>query len=83
MKLSQLLTHALLSTTQVDSRMRAWYSSDMSKGLLYNCERGDTKPDHPVALILRYTHDDHMEVIPTESQVPAQREEVSLTACPA
>ena len=64
---------------QVDNRMRAWYMPNMSLGLLYNCTLGDIRPDYPVALVANHNHDgaDFMEVIPTENQVPAQREQVS------
>lgn len=62
--------------------MRAWYMPNMSLGLLYNCTLGDIRPDYPVALVANHNRDgaDFMEVIPTENQVPAQREQVSIYA---
>ena len=58
--------------------MRAWYMPNMSLGLLYNCTLGDIRPDYPVALVSNHNREgaDFMEVIPTENQVPAQREQV-------
>ena len=69
---------------QVDNRMRAWYMPNMSLGLLYNCTLGDIRPDCPVALVSNHNHDgaDFMEVIPTENQVPAQREQVRFPISP-
>ncbi|KAK9803793.1 hypothetical protein WJX73_009593 [Symbiochloris irregularis] len=69
------------TAVQVDNRMRAWYMPNMSLGLLYNCTLGDIRPDYPVALVANHNHDgaDFMEVIPTENQVPAQREQVRTT----
>ena len=72
-------TLIVAACAQVDNRMRAWYLPNMSLGLLYVCTLGDIKPDCPVALVSNQNHDgaDFMEVIPTENQVPAQREQVT------
>lgn len=59
--------------------MRAWYTKDMSCGLLYSCVLGNVRPDCPVALINNRLQDgsEIMEVIPMEHQLPAQRQQVS------
>lgn len=64
---------------QVDNRMRAWYTKDMSCGLLYSCVLGNVRPDCPVALINNRLQDgsEVMEVIPMEHQLPAQRQQVT------
>lgn len=60
--------------------MRAWYRSDMSLGLLYECHRGAVRPDSPRALVQNRKHEgaDFMEVIPIGdgSQLPLQPPEV-------
>ena len=57
--------------------MRAWYRSDMSLGLLYECHRGAVRPDSPRALV-QNRGTDFMEVIPIGdgSQLPLQPPEV-------
>ena len=63
---------------QADNRMRAWYASDMQKGLLYTCSMGDIRPDAPCALLTRQGSGEaeREDVIPMEQQVPAQRDQV-------
>ena len=60
--------------------MRAWYRSDMSLGLLYECHRGAVRPDSPRALVQNRKHEgaDFMEIIPIGdgSQLPLQPPEV-------
>ncbi|MCJ1461804.1 hypothetical protein MMC07_000403 [Pseudocyphellaria aurata] len=79
------LSSSMHACLQVDNRMRAWYLPNMSLGLLYTCTLGDIKPDCPVALVSNHNHDgaDFMEVIPTENQVPAQRDQVRATCAQA
>ena len=61
---------------QMDNRMRAWYTKNMSVGLLYTCSLGGVRPDRPVAL-LHKSSNNVQEIVPMEHQHPKQREQVS------